>query len=190
MESVLIVSAGKASQTISALISEYFPDWQQSAALTGKEAKALISDRAFDMIVINCPLPDGSGEELWQYAGECSDAGIVLLVPPEQYEELCRRAKVTGAAVVRKQPLAKAGFEYTLGLVSGFRRRLLGREAPQDKTAQELQNIGRAKLALMHYLKFTEQQAHRYLERQAMELRIPMNEAALRVIKMYDLEAK
>ena len=38
----------------------------------------------------------------------------------------------------------------------------------------------------MQYLKFTEQQAHRYLEKQAMDLRVTKNEVALKVIKMYE----
>ncbi len=191
MDSVLIVSGGKASQTISTLIDELYPDWVQSAALGGKEAKSLLSARSFDMVVINCPLSDGSADELISYVCECSDAGVVLLVPPEELEKYSAAAAFTGAAAVRKQPLGKAAFGYTLGLVSGLRKRLLGLSAPSsDRTAEELKNIGRAKLALMHYLKFTEQQAHRYLEKQAMDLRIPISEAALRVIKMYDMEAR
>ena len=46
MENVLIVSGGKSAQAISDLITEYYPDWQQSAALTLKEAKLLLSQRS------------------------------------------------------------------------------------------------------------------------------------------------
>ena len=54
------------------------------------------------------------------------------------------------------------------------------------KKLEEIRNVNRAKFALMQYLNFTEQQAHRYLEKQAMDLRVTKNEVALKVIKMYD----
>lgn len=190
MESVLIVSGGKPAQTISSLISEAFPQWTQAAALNIREAKRLMEQRSFDMLVINSPLSDGDGLGLAEYASECSDAGIVLLLPPEDFERNSREAAAFGAAAIKKQPLGKASFGYALALVSGMRRRLLGIGSSADKTAEELKTLGRAKVALMHYLKFSEQQAHRYLEKQAMDLRIPIAEAALRVIKMYDLDAK
>ena len=188
MENVLIVSGGKSAQAISDLITEYYPDWQQSAALTLKEAKLLLSQREFDMLVINDCSEDST--EFVRYVSECSDTGVVMLVSADDLPDALALSKQTGAAVVRKQPLNRSTFEYSLGLVSGLRKRLLGGTSMPDKTASELRTIGRAKVALMHYLKFSEEQAHRYLEKQAMDLRIPINEVALRVIKMYDLEAK
>ncbi|MBR4554455.1 MAG: ANTAR domain-containing protein [Ruminococcus sp.] len=190
MDSVLIVSGGKSAQTICALITEFFPDWKQSAAIGSKEARLLISQKNYDLAVINCPLPDGEGIQLAEHMCECSDTAVVLIVPSEEHEALSKKMAARGAAVIKKQPLNKAAFEYTLALAAGMRDRFLGSAPNAGKTDEELKNLGRAKLALMHYLKFTEQQAHRYLEKQAMDLRIPIGEAALRVIKMYDLEGR
>ena len=191
MDTVLIVSGGKSGQTISALVSELFPEWQQLTALNLKQAKSLISQRSFDSIIINAPLPEGGTDELLAYACECTASAVLLLVPAEELDKYTKSAAVTGVAVLRKQPLVRSAFGYTLGLASAMRKRFLGLERPAvDKTDEQLRTIGRAKLALMHYLKFSEQQAHRYLEKQSMDLRIPIYEAALRIIKMYNLEAR
>ena len=186
-EKVLIVASGRGGQAVSELISEFFPDWQQSRALTAREAKSLISDRSFDMVVVNCPVGEDSGTGIAAFVAECSNAGCVLLAKAEDIEILRETAESTGSAVVRKQPLNKTAFRSALKLVSSLRRRLLCIGSQSfGRTDEELKTIGRAKLALMQYLKFTEEQANRYLEKQAMDLRIPKSEAALRVIKMYD----
>ena len=50
----------------------------------------------------------------------------------------------------------------------------------------ETRIISRAKSVLIRYLSMTEPQAHRYLEKQAMDLRITKLEAARRLLSTYD----
>ena len=49
----------------------------------------------------------------------------------------------------------------------------------------EFRIIDRAKWVLIDYLKMSEEQAHRYIEKQAMDLRIPRIEAAKNILKTY-----
>ena len=53
------------------------------------------------------------------------------------------------------------------------------------KKLDEIRVINRAKLALMTYLGFTEQQAHRYIEKEAMDMRCTKLEISEKVIRMY-----
>ena len=46
--------------------------------------------------------------------------------------------------------------------------------------------INRAKLVLMEYLKLSEPQAHRYIEKQAMDMQISRAEVAARVLETYE----
>lgn len=46
--------------------------------------------------------------------------------------------------------------------------------------------ISRAKLVIMEYLKLSEAQAHRYIEKQAMDLRISRAEVAARILETYE----
>ena len=46
--------------------------------------------------------------------------------------------------------------------------------------------INRAKFMLMQYLGFDENQAHKYLEKQAMDKRITRLEVAIEIIKIYE----
>ena len=51
---------------------------------------------------------------------------------------------------------------------------------------EEIRVINRAKSALMKYLKFTEPQAHRYIEKQAMNNRQTRREVAEHIIEQYE----
>ena len=53
-------------------------------------------------------------------------------------------------------------------------------------TIGELKLIDRAKCALVGYLGMTEKDAHRFLEKQAMDRRLPRREVALEILKAYE----
>ena len=70
-----------------------------------------------------------------------------------------------------------------------MRKRILGlrdQNIKLQKKIDEIRIVNRAKFALMQYLQFTEQQAHRYLEKQAMDMRKTKKEIALEIIKIYE----
>ena len=50
----------------------------------------------------------------------------------------------------------------------------------------DLRIINRAKYALIQYLGMTEDQAHKYIEQQAMNMRIPKRTAAENILKSYE----
>ena len=50
----------------------------------------------------------------------------------------------------------------------------------------EVRIINRAKCCLIEYLKMTEPQAHRYIEKQAMDLRQTKREIAESILKTYE----
>ena len=61
------------------------------------------------------------------------------------------------------------------------------KEAPEIMgRIEEIRTISRAKTVLMKYLKFTEPQAHRYIEKQAMNNRQTRREVAEHIIQQYE----
>ena len=69
----------------------------------------------------------------------------------------------------------------------GCRLRALGDENERLKaTIGELKLIDRAKCALVGYLGMTEKDAHRFLEKQSMDRRLPRREVALEILKAYE----
>ena len=83
-------------------------------------------------------------------------------------------------------------FVRSVRLINAARKRFMGTLKENEKLHRELgeiKMINRAKLVLMKYLKFSEQQAHRYIEKQSMDLRMSKYDIALKVVKTYDLDA-
>ena len=94
-----------------------------------------------------------------------------------------------GALVISK-PLNREIFYRAMRFAAAARKRMLGIRSENiklQKKLEEIRLVNRAKLALMQYLGFTEQQAHRYIEKQAMDLRCTKLEVARKVIKMYEV---
>jgi AmiR/NasT family two-component response regulator len=54
------------------------------------------------------------------------------------------------------------------------------------RTPEEMEIINRAKTTLMEYLGFTEPQAHRYIEKHAMDMRVTKIEIAKNILKIYE----
>ena len=51
---------------------------------------------------------------------------------------------------------------------------------------EELRIVNRAKFVLIAYLKMSEATAHRYIEKQAMDMRITKREVAESILKTYE----
>jgi len=55
-----------------------------------------------------------------------------------------------------------------------------------QKKIEDIRLIDRAKCVLIQYLNMTEPQAHRYIEKQAMDMRITRAEVAQGILKTYE----
>ena len=55
-----------------------------------------------------------------------------------------------------------------------------------QKKIDEIRLVDRAKCALIQYLSMTEAQAHRYIEKQAMDRCVPRRVIAQQIIQMYE----
>lgn len=75
-----------------------------------------------------------------------------------------------------------------LKLITATRRRLLGLKHENIKLQKKIEDIrlvDRAKCVLIQHLSLTEQQAHRYIEKQAMDRRISKPEVAQGILNTY-----
>lgn len=187
----ILIAAGS-DKHISALIGqlkEIFPGVKFSSVSTGREARRTVSEQDFDMLIINCPLPDENGIDLAEFTCSSSDAMCVLLVKAENSDIIADKVEDYGAMVISK-PLNRELFYRAMRFTAAARKRMLGIRSENiklQKKLEEIRLVNRAKLALMQYLGFTEQQAHRYIEKQAMDLRCTKLEVSRKVIKMYEV---
>lgn len=154
---------------------------------SGAEARRLVSNTDYDLIVINTALTDEFGHELSMYLSEHTSSGIVLICKSAIADELTERVMDYGVCVVAK-PVNRTMFFQTIRLVTATRCRIMGYQRENVKLQvkiDEIKVIDRAKCVLMEYLKLTEPQAHRYIEKQAMDTRRTKREVAQDILLRY-----
>ena len=190
MDRILIVSSGeKATAMLVNLLKEVFPVCKISFATNSIDAKRTIGDSEYDSVIINCPLSDEFGSDLAEIVTSNSNSSCVMLVKSEKADIISDKVVDYGVMVIPK-PLGRQSFYRTMKFVEASRKRMLGLQTENlklQKKLEEIRMVNRAKFALMQYLGFTEQQAHRYLEKQAMDESCTKMEVAKKVIKMYEV---
>ena len=113
---------------------------------------------------------------------------MILLVRQDIADGVSEKVEDYGIVVVEK-PLVKPLFYQALRLVSISSQRIrnLRNENTRLQTKiEEIRLIDRAKCTLIQYLNMTEEQAHKYLERQAMDMRVSKKKIAQRILNAYE----
>ena len=169
--SVLLVSSSpKFNESMLALLPEsrFYP---VTAVSDVSIARRRLLENKYDIVIINAPLPDDFGTRLALYICENSGAGVLLLVKAEHYPDINGRVSPFGVLVLPK-PTTSQAVSQSLQLLCGTRERLRRMEqktASIEEKMEEIRIINRAKLLLMEQLKMTEKEAHRFIEKQAMD---------------------
>ena len=151
------------------------------------EARRRLVDGAFDLILVNSPLPDDAGAEFAAEACGESDAGVLFLVRSELYEETYYHLRPAGVVTLAK-PVSLQSMSQSLRVLCAVRERLRGmrrNQATVEEKIEELRLVNRAKWLLIECLHMTEADAHRYITRQAMEQRTGKKAIAESIIRTY-----
>lgn len=188
MDRVLLVcSTEKVGNSLSEFLKTagYF---HVTTVSSGSEARRQITEGDFCLVVINAPLADEFGHELSLMVVESTPAGVILLVKAELADDISAQVENEGVLVVGK-PIVRAVFYQALRFVSASHQRILGLKKENDKLQhkiEEIRLVDRAKCVLIEVLKLTEPQAHRYIEKQAMDRRCTRGEVAQEILKTYE----
>ena len=169
--SVLIVSAQpKFNESLTSLIADrgcYDCDLETGVG----SAKRRLSDREYDIMLINAPLPDDNGVRLAIDRSSGSRCAVLLLVRSEYYAEILEQVSPHGVYILPKPPsrqlvsLALDWLESTCERLKRLEKRSVSLE---DKMA-EIRLVNRAKWVLITSQGMTEEQAHKHIERLAMD---------------------
>jgi response regulator NasT len=157
-----------------------------TAVSTAGEITALPPGLPFDCAVLNLPLADDPGTASALRLAET--AAVLVLAAEERCAALREALRPQGVAVLQK-PLGRQALLAALDVLEGLGTRLALLRQKNNKLEQkqrEVQLINRAKLVLISALGMTEAQAHRHMERQAMDRRVPKIEVAIDVLRLYE----
>lgn len=183
--SVLLVSASeKMTGSLIAMLPEkvYYP---LTVVASISEAQRHILEEPYDLVIVNTPLPDDFGRKFAIEASNDRDAVTMLLVRSELYDETYDRVAEYGVLTLSK-PTSAAMIKQTLDYMRATRERLYRMQKKtvslEDKMA-EIRLVNKAKWLLIESKKMTEEEAHKYIERTAMDLGLTKREVAQSIVR-------
>ena len=185
--SVLVVSASeKLNIALMVLLSESHcqPIRVVSSVSAGKRAW---SERSYDFVMINSPLPDDEGVRFAIDVGSAKGVVVLLLVRAERYDVIHDQVMEQGVFTLAK-PLSRPVLTRSLDWMATTREHLRNMEKKTlsiEEKIEEIRIVNRAKWFLISERKMDEPQAHRYIEKQAMYRCIPKREVAEEIIRAY-----
>ena len=152
------------------------------------EARRLLLERDFDLVLVNAPLRDESGESFSRHIASKGTSQVILVVKSEYFDAISAVCENDGVLVISK-PVNRAVFWSVLKLAGSAQSRLRRMQDENSKLKQKIEDIrviDRAKCLLISYLNMSEQEAHRYIEKQAMDIRSTKRMIAEGILKTYE----
>jgi AmiR/NasT family two-component response regulator len=188
MDSVLVVSGTEKS---TALIMEFLSQNPCKEIVTVKncgEARRLLVERDFDLCIVNTPLTDEFGVQFSIHTAMEGICQVIVLVKSELFDEVSSKVEDYGVLTVAK-PMNRQVFWSALKLAAASFRKAVKLKNENNKLLQKIDDlrlVDRAKCILIQYLKMNEAEAHRYIEKQAMDMRMSKRQIAEGILKTYE----
>jgi len=152
------------------------------------ESRRLLLEREFDLVLVNAPLRDESGENFSRYVASKNISQVMLIVKSEFFDAVSAICEDDGVLTIAK-PINKTVFWSALSLAKSARKRIKRVQDENTKLIQKIEDIrivDRAKCILISYMGMDEREAHRYIEKQAMDMRSTKREIAEGILKTYE----
>lgn len=182
--SVLLVSASEAfNRSVYPLLpaSRFYPVTQISDLRSARECTPS------DLVIVNAPLPGGDSLSYCSALSESSDSAVLLLVPQDHLQQAEEKMLPVGVMTLGK-PLSSVLLIQALRALCAMHERLRSREQTLltvEKTVEELKLVNRAKWLLISCLNMTEDEAHRYIGKLAMQQQRQKRDVAESIIRTY-----
>ncbi len=188
MEKALIVSYSEKGVEIVTEILKSISCKDVSTVKTCGEARRMALEKNFDLYIINSPVYTESGEDLARELIATDTAQVILLVKNEVYDYMSNTVEDLGVITIAK-PLNKSLLRTSLKLAKATFSRLEKMQSKNIKLTQKIDDIkiiDRAKCVLISHLSMNESDAHKYIEKKAMNSRSSRREIAETILKTYE----
>ena len=147
-------------------------------------ARRCILERYYDLVVINFPIPDEAGEQFALDVTEQCRASVLLVVPGEIYDAVLEMVTDRGILVISKS-LPPGRLDQAIRFLIATENRMHALEKQVEKAEErleELRIVDKAKFYLMENENMTEDEAHRYIGKQAMNHGVSRGRVARRIL--------
>jgi response regulator NasT len=188
MENALLVSSSEKDAVLFTGFLKAASINQVTVLQTCDSARRLIQKQDFDLIIVDSPLLDESGESFSRQAAANGVSQVILMIRSESFASVSAACEEDGVLTIAK-PVDKSLLWSALSLGKSVQNRVKQIQAENAQLKQKIEDIriiDRAKWILISSLKMSEQEAHRYIEKQAMDIRSSRRFVAEEILKRYE----
>lgn len=150
-------------------------------------AKMKLAKEDIDIVLINAPLADGDGVDLAKKTAAVGKSQVIMIMSPTMLEK-GKSLEELGVFLIER-PISANMFWTTIRLATATQVKLKSLSADNEKLKASIENIrivDRAKCCLIQYLEMSEEDAHHYIEKKAMDKRVTKREIAEDILKTYE----
>ena len=148
-------------------------------------ARQSIFECYYDIVIVNTPLPDEYGVEFALDVTENCDASVLFFDHQESFEETLNRLTERGVLVISR-PLSRAKVIGSIKYVTAIQDKIKKIKQQADKAEErfeELKIFDRAKMYLIENKGMSEEDAHRYIVKQAMDSGLSKRRMAEKILE-------
>jgi response regulator NasT len=188
MENALLVSQSEKDAALYTGFLKAASVDQVTSLQSCDSARKLIQKQDFDLIIVDSPLQDESGENFSRQAAAKGVSQVILLVKSDSFDAVSAVCGEQGVLTIAK-PVDKSLLWSALSLAKSVQNRVKRLQAENAQLKQKIEDIriiDRAKCILISFMKMSEQEAHRYIEKQAMDVRSSRRIVAENILKRYE----
>ena len=184
---MLIVTASeKFNQDMTGMLLRF--SFQTERAANVGEARRRCLEHSYDFVVLNAPLKDEFGSRFCMDITASPSTISVMFAPADVYDDVVDKVTPHGVFVIRK-PSSPSTVNQSVTLLISARERLrsVGKQAvkAEDKL-DEIRTVNKAKWFLIDKEDMSENEAHKYIEKAAMDAGISKRQAAQMIIEKYN----
>lgn len=188
MNRVLIAAKSEQARiSFSRMVKEFY-EHEIVYAANGKEARDIIGNMDVALLIVVAPLADEFGASLIEHASHNSCCGMILVARSGADEQALKCAESAGA-ITESLPVAKSLFRHAVHAACAMHNRMIRVQSETRRLQRKIEDMGivdRAKCVLIQVLCMTEEQAHKYIEKQAMDMRVSRRQVAEELLKTYE----
>lgn len=183
---ILLVRGTAAEPACLSAFAAAQPDVQLQTVSGLDEARAALGHLHPTLIVVQSDTPDEQELRRCAELAEGAEAVFLLLVRQEAYGAAWRFLQKRGVCVMT-WPMEQTILAQTLRNLLLLKKSMQAQTDQLRSQLQDLKRIQKAKGLLMRQLGMTEQDAHRWIEKAAMDRCVKKREIAETIIRMYEL---
>ena len=152
-----------------------------------REAEYVMSEDTYDVVVIDSTVPLADGRTIASKASAHTECNVLLLTAADCPEEIAGYAEKNGFMTL-SMPVNPSLLKQSLSMMASMADRMHTLQDEADRLRQEMDDmrlINRAKLILVQRFKMSEKDAHRFIEKNAMDRCVKKSIIAQGIIRTY-----